>query len=1485
MTILYLKINIFSFNKFIYNQIIFLFKKIKGKKMKNIVGNILDIKIDIYNSMRGIAFKNEEIENDFLESKRKITRTINICFSAFFCMIYSYIITYSFIFDKIKNKSNFVMMVSFLFELLSNVIIFKYFITIKYETKKYSIILIRCFLILLSLFLFSLNDPFKSENNNKPERNIYVIILIKNFSFFFICKNCILYIIILTIEVLIFFICCFVYLNEKITNFDIIIGIFFEIFMTVFFFWFKRLIEYLNRMVFSQDFLIENLLIYFEDIFNNFNCLHFSYKNDKILYANKKTLEIIHKFKNNSDKKSSGKSTNLKIELHDKNICNEKKEDNIEQIKKKKFNEIEFSPKDKILISKENMKKQVKIDKTIINKVSYKIKKHRKFVKYVAFNRKYYSHHKIKIFKKKFNLLSNSKKNQMNNNDNFQKKIKSNNQKFNRNLFFNKTKDRSFKKLHLSTMDNSKYRLEKINAEEKESNFSLKEIMKKIYKIKNNQGFNITETNDFLTDISQFDNLLEVYEYFVKSKNFVDDFSNFEKFKLKSHFFKNISDKGDEEKKLASLNNNNESSLAILKNQNLDFNNLNEKSKLDLDDKFNNGNNRNKYSELPKDLSIVDEKIFTQKLFFYLGEFFSDDETLKITDLDKNISHKKYYDIYLRKFSKVTEFLILDKTQNKLAEVTTIENSIKHKIFAKVAHEFKTPLNSILSLIANIKGYLHIDNENSNDIKNNFNLKKSIIQKKNNIEKNLKNDLNVIVGLSNYTMFLISDIIQYSSNDNKEMKIIKESVSLKKIIYFNYEILKALISCNEQKLRLVNPIIEFESHLQDVFLDTDEFRLNQIILNFISNAVKFTKAGKISIKPKLKINSKNNSDSSIIISIHDTGIGIKKDQKNFIFSESEKLNLNYNMNKMGSGLGLSICKTIADILGYKITFESEEKCGTIFSIEIPFALSSTTRLGQLSNLSNLGINQTNIKVNSDESEFLKDLLDCKDKKYYYNEIHSNSSNMKDNSKHSSKLDHEESINFLSKTNLEDKDKMQKFKTTNIFPKINGKSSYFNNFASNKSIDNPNKYKVIDDNSKYNNCNVVIRESKEEKNWIETKLLKESDNKIFLNRTTICKNSTLKVDRFTCSNKESDHTPNKNKNILTSSELSELNFNTSRFDNNKIDFRINSNENRLIHTERNMDCNTIKTYKNSIINNKSSNKNLDAKYYNTNKKYSMDSYKTKNISSELPLIGTPSEIHEELAATILDKSQIMQFDYNKFLIKDMNLNDIDLNITLKQANTSERSQISIKFSNNIVNCKSFTINKEYDSHKLFNDTLLDNEQQNICKSFILDKTSNLSNLDRVQGRYLTNLESDIEKIDLTKKLLIIIDDNKYIRDSLRKILNMILIEKQASDLFEILEGNDGIDLLKFSIDHIYSERIELVITDENMEFMKGSDAIKILRDFEKNNKIPKFIIFSATSFEDKISHDYITNAGADFVIKKPVSKEKLLLEIEKYNIFK
>lgn len=257
------------------------------------------------------------------------------------------------------------------------------------------------------------------------------------------------------------------------------------------------------------------------------------------------------------------------------------------------------------------------------------------------------------------------------------------------------------------------------------------------------------------------------------------------------------------------------------------------------------------------------KKYDKMKKFKMLGEFYIEFE-----------DRKKFYTVYYRQINNVLDIFFYDYTKIKEAENISSENKIKHKILSKIAHEFKTPLNSILSLINNLKL----------------------------ISKNylINRELNIIQSLSNYTIYLISDLIQYASNDIKtphkkigesginqfkspadenpdkikvsekinNLNIFIRKIEIKKCLFFCFDILNALISCHENKKDFIKTELYIEDKLNSFNIFSDEIRINQILLNFISNSVKFTKKGKIAVianfvnKKYIKNSHLNNNKSN-----------------------------------------------------------------------------------------------------------------------------------------------------------------------------------------------------------------------------------------------------------------------------------------------------------------------------------------------------------------------------------------------------------------------------------------------------------------------------------------------------------------------------------------------------------------------------------------------------------------------------------------------
>ena len=129
-------------------------------------------------------------------------------------------------------------------------------------------------------------------------------------------------------------------------------------------------------------------------------------------------------------------------------------------------------------------------------------------------------------------------------------------------------------------------------------------------------------------------------------------------------------------------------------------------------------------------------------------------------------------------------------------------------------------------------------------------------------------------------------------------------------------------------------------------------------------------------------------------------------------------------------------------------------------------------------------------------------------------------------------------------------------------------------------------------------------------------------------------------------------------------------------------------------------------------------------------------------------------------------------------------------------------------------------------------------------------------------------------EITRKgKILVVDDSKYILDAMKNLIKKILKETKCG--LEVITGLDGVDIIKNVIDdQTQGNLIKCIITDENMDHINGSEAIKFLRSLERQNKIKHVIIISATSQEGIQSINYIKEAGAQLVMSKPLSRQTL-----------
>ena len=144
--------------------------------------------------------------------------------------------------------------------------------------------------------------------------------------------------------------------------------------------------------------------------------------------------------------------------------------------------------------------------------------------------------------------------------------------------------------------------------------------------------------------------------------------------------------------------------------------------------------------------------------------------------------------------------------------------------------------------------------------------------------------------------------------------------------------------------------------------------------------------------------------------------------------------------------------------------------------------------------------------------------------------------------------------------------------------------------------------------------------------------------------------------------------------------------------------------------------------------------------------------------------------------------------------------------------------------------------------------------------------------------MTNFSIFIGNIEENLKI-VVVDDQKIVRKNTVNVIKNVLLILKIYDI-EIIELSDGIELLNVIIkDKNY--QIIYIFTDENMEFLNGSETVRIIRKMEANNKIQNYPIASITAFEDTQTRENIRNSGVNSILTKPCNKSDITNLLSKF----
>ncbi len=250
--------------------------------------------------------------------------------------------------------------------------------------------------------------------------------------------------------------------------------------------------------------------------------------------------------------------------------------------------------------------------------------------------------------------------------------------------------------------------------------------------------------------------------------------------------------------------------------------------------------------------------------------------------------------------SDVEDLVVQLKAEKAVAEAA---HRSKSEFLACMSHEIRTPLNGVLGLAALLETT-------------------GLDQKQSDMLQSLR-------GCGTTLLDLLDDIIDISRMDAERFEIVEEPVCPGNIADRVCDQYSIIADGKDISLEVVT-----DPSLQNVVVHCDESRLFQIVNNLVSNAIKFTKAGRVQLK-MLDGAPANLEHANLHILVRDTGIGMRPEHLEQVFEPFKQADAGITRQFGGTGLGLSICKRLCEMMDGSISVESTPGVGSCFEVQLP----------------------------------------------------------------------------------------------------------------------------------------------------------------------------------------------------------------------------------------------------------------------------------------------------------------------------------------------------------------------------------------------------------------------------------------------------------------------------------------------------------------------------------------------------------------------